>query len=33
METEANEGSGVSRRTFLQGMLATGVALQTNNGA
>ncbi len=28
MVADANEGSGVSRRAFLQGMVATGVALQ-----
>jgi N-sulfoglucosamine sulfohydrolase len=31
MMAEANEGSGVSRRVFLQGMVAAGVALQANN--
>src|ERR1700677_2811053 len=31
MMADANEGSGVSRRAFLQGMVATGVALQAKN--
>jgi N-sulfoglucosamine sulfohydrolase len=32
MMADANEGSGVSRRVFLQGMVATAVALQGKNG-
>jgi N-sulfoglucosamine sulfohydrolase len=31
MTADASEGSGISRRTFLQGMVATGVVLQANN--
>jgi N-sulfoglucosamine sulfohydrolase len=31
MMADANEGSGVSRRVFLQGMVAAGVALQAKN--
>jgi N-sulfoglucosamine sulfohydrolase len=31
MMADANEGSGVSRRAFLQGMVAAGVALQAKN--
>ena len=31
MMADANEGSGVSRRAFLQGMVVTGVALQARN--
>jgi N-sulfoglucosamine sulfohydrolase len=31
MMADANEGSGVSRRAFLQGMVATGVVLQAKN--
>ncbi len=32
MMADANEGCGVSRRAFLTGMVATGIAMQAKNG-